>query len=147
MNVPIVRLNETDSPFVRDAAKSFTLPARFYNDPGVYELEKDAIFYRNWWYAGHVSQVAEPGNYITTEIHEQSVFIGRNGDGELSRSGQATPSDWLSADGEYAFGGRGGSWPYSWNHARTADRFKAYRTVADRRAAHIGWRGARSAPR
>ena len=83
MNVPIVRMQQGDAPFSGDARRSFTLPARFYHDAEIYELEKDAIFARNWWYAGHVSQLAEPGSYITAQIHDQSVFVGRGKSGEL----------------------------------------------------------------
>ncbi len=83
MNVPVLRLSEGDAPFCKDPARSYTLPARFYHDPEIYELEKDAIFARNWWYAGHSSQLAEPGRYITTQIHQQSVFVGRNNAGDM----------------------------------------------------------------
>ncbi len=83
MNIPVLRLNRGDAPFCKDPAKSFTLPARFYHDKEVYELEKEAVFACNWWYAGHVSQLAEPGSYITVQIHEQSIFVGRTEAGEL----------------------------------------------------------------
>ena len=84
MNMPVLRLQDGDSPFRKDPSKSFTLPARFYHDAGIYELEKDAIFYRNWWYAGHVSQLEKPGCYITAQIHEQNVFVVRAKDGQLN---------------------------------------------------------------
>ncbi|NNE24885.1 MAG: aromatic ring-hydroxylating dioxygenase subunit alpha, partial [Rhizobiales bacterium] len=58
MNKPILGMNKGDAPFSKQAARSFTLPARFYHDTEIYELEKDAIFARNWWYAGHNSQLA-----------------------------------------------------------------------------------------
>ncbi len=83
MNIPILKPHPEDAPFRKDAARSYTLPARFYTDREIYELEKDAIFARNWWYAGHKSQLAEPGSYITAQIHDQSVFIGRSESGEL----------------------------------------------------------------
>ncbi|MEQ8653200.1 MAG: aromatic ring-hydroxylating dioxygenase subunit alpha [Kiloniellales bacterium] len=76
-------LRAGDRPFCDDAARSFTLPARFYHDASVFELEKEAIFYRSWWYAGHVSQVAEPGAFLTTRIHEQNVFVARTRQGDL----------------------------------------------------------------
>lgn len=83
MNIPVLRSLQGDAPFSKDAARSYTLPSRFYNNAEIYELEKDAIFARNWWYAGHDSQLAEPGRYITAQIHDQSVFVGRNQTGEL----------------------------------------------------------------
>ncbi|MEL6792569.1 MAG: Rieske 2Fe-2S domain-containing protein, partial [Pseudomonadota bacterium] len=72
-----------DQPFRADPKQSFTLPARYYTDAGIFEAEKSAIFYRTWHYAGHASQVAEPGMFFTTQIHEQNVFVARGRDGAL----------------------------------------------------------------
>ena len=80
---PALNKRNGDKPVTADPAKSFTMPARFYTDNTVYEAEKEAIFYRNWWYAGHISQLAEPGQYLTATIHEQNIFIIRDKDNEL----------------------------------------------------------------
>ena len=72
-----------DFPFRKDPKHSFTLPARFYTDAAIFEAEKAAIFYRTWHYAGHISQVAKPGQYLTTRVHEQNVLVARGRDGEL----------------------------------------------------------------
>ena len=64
-------------------AVSYTIPARFYVSPEIYALEKDAIFYKTWHYAGHVSQVAEQRSYFTTSIHEQNIFVARGQDDEI----------------------------------------------------------------
>ncbi len=89
MNQPIdsklavVAKQSGDQSFCREPGRSFTMPARFYRDAGVYEMEKEAIFYNTWHYAGHASQVQEAGQFITTRIHEQNVIIIRDGSGEL----------------------------------------------------------------
>ena len=83
MNAPYKPRQPDDKPFRADPKQSFTLPARYYHDARVFEDEKAAIFYRSWHYAGHVSQVAEPGQFLTTKIHEQNVFVARGRDGEL----------------------------------------------------------------
>lgn len=83
MNAPVINLQDGEAPFLDDAAHSFTMPARFYHDSNIYEMEKEAIFHRSWIYAGHVSQLADKGSYITAKVHQQSVFIGRGEDGEL----------------------------------------------------------------
>lgn len=84
MKTSIMQQQSGDSPFTAKAEESFTLPARFYTDDSIYNAEKEAIFYKHWWYAGHISQLAEPGQYITTNIHEQNVFVIRDKDsGEL----------------------------------------------------------------
>lgn len=78
MNLPVLTRQRNDAPFTTNAAESFTMPARFYTDASVYAAEKEAIFYRSWWYAGHISQLVKPGQYITTRIHEQNVFVIRD---------------------------------------------------------------------
>lgn len=83
MNVISVQRRSGDAPICADPAQSFTLPARFYTDPAIYEAEKAAIFYRSWWCAGHRSQLPTLGSYLTTEIHEQGVLVTRDADGVL----------------------------------------------------------------
>ena len=63
-----------------DVTRSYVLPKRFYTDPMIYEREKQAIFYRSWHYLGHVSQLANPGDYITGRIVDQNVFLIRDDD-------------------------------------------------------------------
>ena len=62
---------------------SMAMPARFYTSPDIYEIEKDAIFYKSSHYAGHASQIKEERSYITTSIHDQNIFIAKGSDGEL----------------------------------------------------------------
>ena len=45
MNLPVLETREYDDIFSESPDRSFTLPARYYNDPEIYELEKEAIFY------------------------------------------------------------------------------------------------------
>ena len=65
------------------AEQSWTLPASWYRDPQIFEREKEAIFYRNWWYVGAATGVAGPGDYLTTTIVDQDVFVIRSEDGTL----------------------------------------------------------------
>ncbi|MDE0458250.1 MAG: aromatic ring-hydroxylating dioxygenase subunit alpha, partial [Chromatiales bacterium] len=45
--------------------------------------EKEAIFARTWHYIGHESHVRDPGDYLTLEIADESVFVMRGDDGRL----------------------------------------------------------------
>ena len=63
--------------------RGFTLPSRYYLDPDIFEREKDRIFYRNWHYVCHAPQVEHPGDYLTTRIADENVFVIRGEDGEL----------------------------------------------------------------
>lgn len=83
MDAAVIEKRRNDAPFCADPATSFTMPARFYTSSESYDLEKEAIFYKTWHYAGHVSQVIEFGSYFTTSIHEQNIFVARGRDGEL----------------------------------------------------------------
>jgi choline monooxygenase len=76
----IIKRQPGDAAFSAKAEDSFTLPARFYLDEEIYRREMQQIFQRSWWYAGHASQVANPGDYLTTTIDEQSIFVVRGRD-------------------------------------------------------------------
>ena len=60
-----------------------SLPSRYYHDPEIYEKEKRKILYRNWHYAGHVSQVINPGDYLTLQLGDESLIIIRGNDDQL----------------------------------------------------------------
>ncbi len=70
-------------PLSDDAARSYTLPSRYYTDPAIYELEKERIFYRSWMYLCHASQVPEPGDYLAGAVIDQGVFVVRDRNGDL----------------------------------------------------------------
>ncbi|WP_395015441.1 aromatic ring-hydroxylating dioxygenase subunit alpha [Dongia sp.] len=62
--------------------RSLTLPARYFYDPKVFEAERERIFYPAWHCVAHVSELAEPGRFVTFDILDQSVIVS-NHDGEL----------------------------------------------------------------
>ena len=72
-----------DRPLTGEADRSYTMPARYYLDPDIYEQEKQAIFERTWHCIGHESQVRAPGDYLTLGIADESVFVMRGEDGGL----------------------------------------------------------------
>ena len=49
--------------FDADPDRSFNMPAAYYTDPGIFEREKQAIFFRSWRFVGHSTQIARPGDY------------------------------------------------------------------------------------
>ena len=76
-------IRPADRPFTRNPGESFTMPARMYHDRDVFQAEKAAIFYRSWIYVGHVSQLAEAGQFLTARISDQNVFVVRDREGAL----------------------------------------------------------------
>jgi choline monooxygenase len=62
--------------------RSLTLPARYFYDPIVFAAERERIFYPAWHCIGHVTELAEPGQFVTFDILDQSVIVS-NDEGEL----------------------------------------------------------------
>src|SRR5262249_3686476 len=54
-----------------------------YTDPDLFELEMARIFGRAWLFVGHVSQVPQAGDFITTELGRQPVIMARHRDGTV----------------------------------------------------------------
>jgi choline monooxygenase len=62
---------------------SLTLPAILYTDSTIFEEEREAIFFRNWWHVAHVCRLSESGSYVTAAINDQHIFVIRGTDGTL----------------------------------------------------------------
>lgn len=62
----------------------FRIDRRMYDDPAVFDAEMARIFETTWLYVAHESQIAEPGDYIWTEIGRQPVIINRLDDGRVA---------------------------------------------------------------
>ncbi len=56
----------------------FAMDAYFYRSQVVYRKELDEILYKSWLYAGHVSQIAKPGDYFTYDLGEDSIVVVRD---------------------------------------------------------------------
>ena len=61
----------------------FALDAYFYRSQVVYRRELDEILFKSWLYAGHISQVANPGDYFLFDLGEDSMVVVRDGDGGI----------------------------------------------------------------
>ena len=60
-----------------------TLPGRDYHAAEVFELERERVFARNWFYAGRVEVLQEPGDYVTVDVAGESVIVLRAKDGDV----------------------------------------------------------------
>ena len=69
--------------FTPDALTSATLPAYLYYDPEIAEREKRDIFFKTWQFVGFVTDVKEPGAYLTYDLLDQKVLVSRGKDGAL----------------------------------------------------------------
>jgi Rieske 2Fe-2S family protein len=61
----------------------FTLGRRFYGDPEFHRLDLEAIHYREWLFAGHDCEIAEPGRYLTLQVGDYPVLVLRGHDGAV----------------------------------------------------------------
>src|SRR5215469_10736486 len=60
-----------------------TLPAEWYTSEEIYSAEKKHIFRDAWQYAGHVGQVASPGDFFTAWFADIPLVIARDAGGAL----------------------------------------------------------------
>lgn len=72
-----------EGPVDTEPQRAYTLPSRYYLSEEIFEAEKEAIFYRNWHYIGHASQLENPGDYLTLRIADENVFVIRGEDDML----------------------------------------------------------------
>ena len=75
----IVGLYDPSSPLER----AWTIPAPWYVDPRVADLEAKTVFARTWQLVGRAGQVAEPGRYVTGDVAGEPVLVVRGNDGAL----------------------------------------------------------------
>ncbi|MGF7160166.1 Rieske 2Fe-2S family protein [Rhodoligotrophos appendicifer] len=54
-----------------------------YTSPGIFDLEMERIFRKQWLFAGHVSQVREPGHFIVEQVCGESVVIVRETENQI----------------------------------------------------------------
>ena len=60
-----------------------SLEARYYTDPEIYRDELTGLLSRTWQFAGHVSQLQQPGDYFAFSIAGQNLFAIKGRDNEI----------------------------------------------------------------
>jgi len=61
----------------------FALARAFYASPAVFEHDIREYWNKNWIWAGHVSQVAEPGRYFLFEYASESIIVLKDKRGRI----------------------------------------------------------------
>jgi choline monooxygenase len=64
----------------RPLGEAWTIPAPWYVDNRVLDLELRAVFARTWQLVGRADQVGEPGQYITWELAGEPIVVVRGND-------------------------------------------------------------------
>jgi Rieske 2Fe-2S family protein len=60
-----------------------TLPGRDYHGPEVFELDRERILYRHWYYAGRADELTQPGDYVALDVAGESIVVVRGKDDVL----------------------------------------------------------------
>jgi len=64
-------------------AEAYTIPAAWYTDKRVADLELQNVFARNWQAVGRLSQLEKPGQYVTATVANEPIVVVRGRDGKL----------------------------------------------------------------
>jgi choline monooxygenase len=63
--------------------RAHTIPATWYVDEGVAELERQAVFGRTWQVVARVDQLKKPGQFVTAEVAGEPLVVVRGADNQL----------------------------------------------------------------
>jgi phenylpropionate dioxygenase-like ring-hydroxylating dioxygenase large terminal subunit len=64
-------------------SEASTIPAPWYVDPRIAELENQTVFSKTWQVIGRVDQVEKPGNFVTFTVAGEPLAAVRGNDGTL----------------------------------------------------------------
>jgi Rieske 2Fe-2S family protein len=69
---------------IENQRERHALSREFYTDPEIYERDVERIFLRSWQYAGHQSEIPNPGDWFLFEFAGESVIIARTLEGDIT---------------------------------------------------------------
>ena len=68
---------------VADIADAKTLPASLYVSPQVLQVEKEALFMREWLAVGRAERIPAPGDWFTVDPMEEPIIVVRDKEGSV----------------------------------------------------------------
>jgi choline monooxygenase len=63
--------------------QAYTIPAPWYFDERVAQLERNSVFASNWQVVGRVDQVKVRGQFFTIDMNQEPLLVVRSDDGKL----------------------------------------------------------------
>jgi len=63
--------------------RAYTIPASWYVNEHLYDLELRTVFTDNWHLAGRHDQLEKPGQYVTTDVGTEPIVVVRDNDNVL----------------------------------------------------------------
>ena len=67
----------------RPAEGVFRIAREMFTEPQLFDLEMELIFEKNWIYACHESEIANPNDFITLRAGRQPMIVTRDASGQL----------------------------------------------------------------
>ena len=64
-------------------SEAFTIPASWYVDPRIAELERLNVFSKTWQLVGRTSQLQNAGDFVATRVASEPIVVVRGADGTL----------------------------------------------------------------
>src|SRR5580698_7567829 len=64
-------------------AEASTIPASWYVDPRIAELERLNVFSKTWQLVARTEQVQVPGQFVSTRLAGEPIVVVRGSDGDL----------------------------------------------------------------
>ena len=68
---------------LRNYQPTTPLSREFYTSSADYQVELEALWYRDWLFVGHDCEVARAGDYMTLQVGEYPVLVVRDRDGKI----------------------------------------------------------------
>lgn len=76
---------KTSTPWIEQAPEvASTLPSKYFYDADIFAQEKESIFLNGWQLVGHKSELCEFGQYVVTELFDQSVVTSCGKDSSVN---------------------------------------------------------------
>ena len=69
---------------LKSRQRTMSLPQPFYNDPELYKLDLEHLFYTQWIFAGPSSEIPKAGNYFTFNVGDNPILIVRGRDSTIN---------------------------------------------------------------
>jgi choline monooxygenase len=83
MTRPLAEIVDSYDPHAR-LANAWTIPAEWYLDARILDLERQTVFARSWQLVARVDQLRDAGNYVSCELPAgEPVVVVRGNDGRL----------------------------------------------------------------
>jgi choline monooxygenase len=63
--------------------RAWTIPAPWYFDARIAELERESVFAGSWQVVGRLDQVQQPGQFFTIDVNQEPLLVVRSEEGTL----------------------------------------------------------------